>query len=347
MAPADDSSKTRIAGGDAGQGAHKPSEKHALDDVLKSLQDLIRNELLEVQRPPAPRPPSADPSIPRKRGRPRKPLPPEPPALVTPPPLEPAAEVEAVRSTLEHLVEHELNPDEATTVHDSATATEAPVPAAEPVEPRGDQHEFSFDLGGPASPAPEETGPGARELPSIPDSGLTVEPETVPEHPPASEAVEEITLASDEPHPPEAAPQAPVADHPTISELEEEFTLATPPADESADTGAPPEIPVEGAFIEEQPAETDSAETLAHELAFDDIPVLQDMVAPPPPGSHARPADVLAVDSQKLRDLSIRAVARLNIELRKRGETPLDAKLIDRLQGLLREELEKSTKGGK
>jgi hypothetical protein len=101
---------------------------------------------------------------------------------------------------------------------------------------------------------------------------------------------------------------------------------------------------MEGAFIEEQPAESDRAETLAHELAFDDIPVLQDVVAPQPAaGETSEPP----IDPQKLRDLSIRAIARLNIELRKRGESPLDAKLIDRLQGLLREELEKAAKGSK
>lgn len=344
MAPADDRSKSRIAGGDIGPGAHKPSEKHALDDVLKSLQDLIRNELLEDQRPPAPSAPPADPSVPRKRGRPRKPLPPEPPARETPPP--PGADVEAVRNTLEHLVEHELNPDETTALPDDAAATETPVPTTAPAKRRGDQREFAFDLGETTSPAPEEHRPDAEETPSLTESQPLVEPEWTPENRFASEATEEITLASDEPRPPESLSQPAVTDDLTIGKLEEEFTLAIPP-DDAVDSTAPPETPVEGAFIEERPAESDSAESFAHELAFDDIPVLQDVVAPPPAGGHSGEASAPPIDPQKLRDLSIRAVARLNIELRKRGEPPLDARLIDRLQGLLREELEMAAKRGK
>lgn len=51
---------------------HKPSERHTVDEVLKSLQDLIRNEALEDGKPKAPAPAPADPGMPRKRGRPRK-----------------------------------------------------------------------------------------------------------------------------------------------------------------------------------------------------------------------------------------------------------------------------------
>jgi hypothetical protein len=124
---------------------------------------------------------------------------------------------------------------------------------------------------------------------------------------------------------------------PTDLPADEEITLASP-VDETAEAAA---------FIEEHPTESGSAETLAHELAFDDIPVLQDVVTPPPAEEGRAGNDsALAIDPQKLRELSIRTVARLNIELRKRGESPLDARLIDRLQRLLREELEKSDKGG-
>ncbi len=51
---------------------HKPSERHTVDEVLKSLQDLIRNEALEDGKPKAAAPAPADPGVPRKRGRPRK-----------------------------------------------------------------------------------------------------------------------------------------------------------------------------------------------------------------------------------------------------------------------------------
>lgn len=51
---------------------HKPSERHTVDEVLKSLQDLIRNEALEDGKPKTPPVAPADPAHPRKRGRPRK-----------------------------------------------------------------------------------------------------------------------------------------------------------------------------------------------------------------------------------------------------------------------------------
>jgi hypothetical protein len=350
MAPADDSSKNRIAGGDIGHGAHKPSEKHTLDEVLKSLQDLIRNELLEVRKPPEP-PPSPDPSAPRKRGRPRKPPPPEPPARETPaPPLKPEAEVEAVMSSLEHLVEHELNPEDSgagvsghaavSPVADeltppSAQTDEIPAPppsAASDNKParRGDQHEFSFDLDAPPPAGPDDTTASPDQSPpaeqSVAATGIDFEVAD------AAQAAEAVTPDDLGVPAPESEPPSPPADLPA----EEETTLASP-AEEAAEA-AP--------FIEEHPAESDSAETFAHELAFDDIPVLQDMVTPPPAGSPAADDSAPAMDPQKLRDLSIRAVARLNIELRKQGEPPLDARLIDRLQRLLREEMEKTGKGG-
>jgi hypothetical protein len=370
MAPADDSSKTRIAGGDAGQGAHKPSEKHALDDVLKSLQDLIRNELLEDQRPPAPSAPPPDPNVPRKRGRPRKPPPPEPPVSETPPRApEPRAEMDTVMSALEYLVEHELNPDDAAAganehvVADRLTDNQA-APANEPTggqpapgttqagtdsgKRRGDQHEFSFDLDQTAAPPPPAGEPGL----AIHETVLEPPP---PDDTPAEFSITEpsndITPASIEADAtqtvPEVLPEPSAGDQLPPGDLVEEISIASPPDDTGGDSAAPPEMSMEGAFIEEHPAETDSAETFAHELAFDDIPVLQDVVSPPPPGSHSGSADAPAIDPQKLRDLSVRVVARLNIELRKRGESPLDARLIDRLQGLLRDEWEKSSKGGK
>ncbi|MEK7734121.1 MAG: hypothetical protein AAB329_01600, partial [Pseudomonadota bacterium] len=51
---------------------HKPSERHTVDEVLKSLQDLIRNEALEDGKPKTPPAAPVDPDLPRKRGRPRK-----------------------------------------------------------------------------------------------------------------------------------------------------------------------------------------------------------------------------------------------------------------------------------
>lgn len=100
---------------------HKPSEKHALDEVLKSLQDLIRNDLLEEDRPPPPPKPPVDPSVPRKRGRPRKEPPPEP-AASEPPARAPKGDLAAVLDSLNELVAHELGPEKSP----AASGPEAP-----------------------------------------------------------------------------------------------------------------------------------------------------------------------------------------------------------------------------
>jgi hypothetical protein len=77
---------------------------------------------------------------------------------------------------------------------------------------------------------------------------------------------------------------------------------------------------------------------------LDDIPVLNEVVAPPA-GSvpatkpDAPPSTLPAPD--RARDLVVRAVAKLNVEMRKTGGAGLDTKTILRLQQLIRQELEK------
>jgi hypothetical protein len=77
------------------------------------------------------------------------------------------------------------------------------------------------------------------------------------------------------------------------------------------------------------------------ELELDDIPVLEDVVmtpltleAEPTAATPPRP------DPQHARDLAIRVVAKLNIEMRKAGGQGLDIKTILRLQALLKEALD-------
>ena len=70
--------------------------------------------------------------------------------------------------------------------------------------------------------------------------------------------------------------------------------------------------------------------------------MLQDVAAPPPP---ARPdgAPAPLPEKKHLREMAVRVIARLNIELRKCGERGLDPMTINRLQYLLQEELEQRT----
>ncbi|MFV1997741.1 MAG: hypothetical protein ACC641_06990 [Acidiferrobacterales bacterium] len=69
------------------------------------------------------------------------------------------------------------------------------------------------------------------------------------------------------------------------------------------------------------------------EINWDDIPVLNDVVAPPPiPGSST---------AREAREIAIKVAAMLNIEARKKGGEPtLDARTIMRLQSLLSQELQ-------
>jgi len=68
-------------------------------------------------------------------------------------------------------------------------------------------------------------------------------------------------------------------------------------------------------------------------INWDDIPVLNEVVMSPAAPAPSLPPDTAA------RDIALKAVARLNIELRKAGNPPLPPAIIDRLEHILRETL--------
>jgi hypothetical protein len=123
------------------------------------------------------------------------------------------------------------------------------------------------------------------------------------------------------------------------SEPDAAVTPAGTPQAAPEDTAAAttPEPPVAAASLAADPAP----------FSLDDIPVLKDVVAPPagstliaePPAVPAPPPPP-APDG--IRDLVVRAVAKLNIEMRRSGGTGLDTKTILRLQQLICQELEKN-----
>lgn len=83
--------------------------------------------------------------------------------------------------------------------------------------------------------------------------------------------------------------------------------------------------------------------------ALDDIPVLKDVVAQPGDGKRRKKTATSATESplpapDRAREIVVRAVAKLNVEMRKSGSAGLDTRTILRLQQLIRQELEK---GGK
>ena len=78
------------------------------------------------------------------------------------------------------------------------------------------------------------------------------------------------------------------------------------------------------------------------EVDLGDLPILQDVVVPPPAAGQLNLIEPPLPAADRARQLAVRVAARLNIERRKRGEPGIDTKTIHRLQQLLREELEKA-----
>lgn len=118
---------------------------------------------------------------------------------------------------------------------------------------------------------------------------------------------------------------------------------ATPEAENVPDTATTP--PATGETHTSAPATPTTPET-PEPFNLDDIPVLHEVVAPPAgsalagePVSPTTEPPLPAPD--RARDIVVRAVAKLNVEMRKSGGAGLDTKTILRLQQLIRRELEK------
>lgn len=184
---------------------HKPSHKVAMNEVLRTLQDLVQNEL--VVEPAAPV--AAEP-----KPRSWAPKPDQAPASSMP--------------TLELLSEESL-PD----------LTELPSPAAAPapaIPPGGLQTELPY-LESPLETPASESAPAATDLPPGPDS-LFIEPlSPLPEMPSLSPDAEAVPFA-----PVAEAPDAVTIDAPPLPMTE---ATAPPPAlapEQTSDGGNLPEL---------------------------------------------------------------------------------------------------------
>ncbi|BAU47668.1 hypothetical protein SVA_1089 [Sulfurifustis variabilis] len=279
---------------------HKPSPKRTLEEVLKSLQDLIRNDI--VSRRDADTAPSS---------------PPAPPAGSIPDAFDRALD------KLDALITHELieparHARENPPIDTAALPSEAEWPLDEPPPPE--------DLRVPPDTGPVSRGAAGSEREddagvegTVPRYGLQ---DALPfEEPPPSLASllkEEKREESDS----DAAPATPAATA-TVGEP----TGKDRPTGE-AETGAASEPTGAG------PPETvsPSSSGIPGSPALDDgIPVLREI-------AELEAGHELATPEQA-RAIAIRVVARLNIERRKAGEPPLDIRTIERLQKLLRDAL--------
>ena len=220
---------------------------------------------------------------------------------------------------------------------DLTASVETPAPSSVPVEPAA------------AASEPSETEQSIRSMPSIEFESVS----------PAPEKDKQALSSPSETAPPAPASEAPAAtETPAVAESTPEVTMMKKPAPDeikketvTEPEKAPEEKAAEPASTGEKDRPTPAPErgSAVKPPAFnlDDIPVLHEVVAPPA-GSMLTPppvppqAPLPAPD--RARDIVVRAVAKLNVELRKSGGAGLDTKTILRLQKLMRQELEKDGK---
>lgn len=201
--------------------------------------------------------------------------------------------------------------------------------------------------------APTDVVPAPESPPAPVEKKVTLEIVEEPTSDGSPKASVDFDALGLEPSQPEQAPPPVVADIPA-PEAESPVTTAKPDA-----TPAPKPKPPKA--VEKTPTVETKAETAPRPaqppapaepgttktpptLNLDDIPVLNEVVAPPAGSApvakpDAPPSTLPAPD--RARDIVVRAVAKLNVEMRKTGGAGLDTKTILRLQQLIRQELEK------
>lgn len=171
-----------------------------------------------------------------------------------------------------------------------------------------------------------------RETPPPPSQTVETPAPADESSPVATDAAfaQELTLESE----PAAMPPPPAETKPD----------ATPKTVKAPDATTTP--PATGETHASAPATEPTTPGTPESFNLDDIPVLHEVVAPPAgsalagkPLSPTTEPPLPAPD--RARDIVVRAVAKLNVEMRKSGGAGLDTKTILRLQQLIRRELEK------
>lgn len=375
---------------------HKPQAKRTLEEVLRSLKDLVRNDLPDRRGPGTPSPIVTGPvasdepeSFNEALSRldeiiDEKIVRPAPVAATAPPPVsadeiewddvaapEAGHEPRASRSdsagagpsadtdTAEHEPRglHDAGPeqerraapeiDEREPASDADAAALAALesielaplaPEAPPPPPAGTQHAFGFVQ---APSASDGSGPHERLDPAeAPVEDGTSPPGPEPQAPVPGPSPRDAAGGMETI---EAAPMPGEGDEPLASDDEQ----AAMSADE---TRAGPAAPGPAGEVQTRRAEENTRASRPPELEVppgtaepptleDEIPVLQDVAPGVAPDAGALP------DAAHARDIAIRVIARINIERRKAGETPLDIKTIERLQHYLTEALTKAAAG--
>ncbi len=322
---------------DKADSGHKPSRKVAIDDVLRTLQDLVQNELsvedYSDTPPKAGKPPSASAAV---------------DAAAEPPP--PAGIVEELPASA---LDESLFGDESITLEALPDVTpETPAPG--PVPPGGLQQELPHldtPETGPLSPSTAGSGESIllmepeTPIPELPDTGgLSLVEEQAKSGGPARPL--ELTIAGTDESPLSGENETPSLELPDTSGLSLADDLPPPAVPDEVNPEALPELHDPG-FTLSMDATTDTARggnsgpgTLeaADDNTLNDIPTLEDAVEPEELHHDAATTLPAAADGRRL---AIQVAARLNVELRKQGQAGLSSDVIARLARLLEEALAK------
>lgn len=285
------------------ESAPKPSRKVAIEEVLRSLQDLVKNELSIDE--PRPGTPAATVTAPAA------------PAPETEIPIAPAAALAPVDVAAHTDITIDLEVPPGNAPETTAAPESAPV-VKQPAPPEGLQQDLPFLESEPAIEAPATA--------AVESSSLLVEPDyPSPELPGTDELPGDHTspagasVAGEPGHEPASLTDAPFPDSRPDQVPALEATPAVDHADSAdADTTDLNDIPV----LEDA---VDPAEEPELHAALDQSP----------PSATTLPA---ARDGRRL---AIQVAARLNVELRKAGQPGLSSDIIARLAHLLEETLAK------
>jgi hypothetical protein len=292
---------------------HKPSRKVALEEVLRSLQDLVSNELATEPVKPA----SEAETVTAKTNKSRAAQEPSatPAAITTElPPVIPPAAPESTAEPVSSAIDHQIPTQPATTV--SSVVDELPDLGAEP--PATSATPATTDSKVPAEGLQQE-------LPYLED--IPFAPAAKPPAPTPAAAEFQMPELTLEDLPPENLPLG-------------ELPLSEVKSDLIAENSTPTDL---------APAPTIAATPAAvEETNWDDIPVLEEAVdlAEEVDAENAVPgvgvsASTMLPPTDAARRLAIQVAARLNVELRKSGQAGLSSDIITRLARLLQEALAK------
>ena len=290
---------------DRGAPDHKPSRKVALNEVLRSLQDLVQNEL-NVESTPDQAPPVSNPAI---------------------PPPSPAAEPAAVQPASPNAVLPDVALADETMLLESRRVSKSKSKAASsPDKTRAQQPAGGFQQELPyldtdtatASASASETAVEAQSL------AVTAEPAEAVAETSEIPALETATYApGDEPATEQSLPEGGTDDHPTNLDLGD--VSALPVADDLHAASTPIDAGNDDNRSDFSVNEDDLIEIPVLEDAVDLSEAMADEALPAAIRPTPRPA------ATEARRLAIQAAARLNVALRKEGKPVLASDVIARL----------------